>query len=285
MILTSALLFAFGAMLCWGVGDFLIQRTGRRIGSLESLALIAVLGAVMVTPFVRGDLHLLAQPGCLLLLFCLGLVTFTAGYLDFEALRTGKLAVIDVIIEFELPVTISLAIIAFHERLSAAQWTLIVVIFLGIVLIALESGARLRAEKGALLALLVALLFGFVNFFTASSSRFLTPLMAIWLPWIVTGLLCLGTLAYQGRLRSLLDHSLTHHRLILAMVLVDTAAWICYAYAVHGGEVSILTAITESYPVVAMLLGVWLNKERLGWHQYLGGALAIGACIALAITI
>jgi len=49
------------------------------------------------------------------------------------------------------------------------------------------------------------------------------------------------------------------------------------------GEVSITTAITESYPAIGLFLGVWLNHEKVKWHQYLGAVLAILATIGLAI--
>lgn len=41
MDLLFSLLFAFGAILCWGVGDFLIQRNTRAVGNIEALAWIA----------------------------------------------------------------------------------------------------------------------------------------------------------------------------------------------------------------------------------------------------
>jgi drug/metabolite transporter (DMT)-like permease len=281
----SLLLLAFGAMLCWGVGDFLIQRSSRLVGSLESLTIIAVVGGVLVTPFILPELHLLANLTGLLLLFCLGAITFTAGYLNFEALREGKIAVVDVIVGFELPVTIGLSLFAFGERLTWMQSGMVAAIFLGIILISVQRGERLRWEKGALLALVVAFFMGVVNFLTASSARLVTPLMAIWLPWLVTGALCLFVLWKKNRITGLIAHARQFWVLVLAMAIVDTAAWTFYAFAVRGGEVSLITAITESYPVVAITLGLAINKERLAWHQFLGGALALGASILLATTL
>jgi hypothetical protein len=33
-----AVIIAFCAMICWGIGDFLIQRSVRKIGDIECLA-------------------------------------------------------------------------------------------------------------------------------------------------------------------------------------------------------------------------------------------------------
>ncbi len=43
MIIELSILFAFCAMICWGFGDFLIQRTVRKIGDVEALFLKSVL--------------------------------------------------------------------------------------------------------------------------------------------------------------------------------------------------------------------------------------------------
>jgi len=73
--------------------------------------------------------------------------------------------------------------------------------------------------------------------------------------------------------------------LVIGMGIIDTAAWIFYSFAVFNENVGIITAITESYPAVAMFLGVWINKEKINWHQYLGAGLAIVASVALALLV
>ncbi len=44
--------FAFAAMLCWGFGDFLIQRSCRAAGDWEALFVVGLIGAVIVSPFI-----------------------------------------------------------------------------------------------------------------------------------------------------------------------------------------------------------------------------------------
>lgn len=73
--------------------------------------------------------------------------------------------------------------------------------------------------------------------------------------------------------------------LILAMGLFDTIAWVFYAFATKNTEISITTAITESYPAIAMFLGIVINKEKIRWHQYLGAVFALGASFILGFLI
>jgi drug/metabolite transporter (DMT)-like permease len=42
---------AFIAMLCWGVGDFLIQKSTRKLGNVETLFLITFFGAIVLFTF------------------------------------------------------------------------------------------------------------------------------------------------------------------------------------------------------------------------------------------
>ena len=282
-----SVLFALGAMLCWGFGDFLIQKCTRKIGDVESLAIIGVIGSIFIIPFIIKDFNLLFSTSNLLLLLVLGVITFVAALFDFEALREGKLSVIDVIIELELPITIVLGFIFFKEMLSLLQFLIISSIFIGIILIATKSFShwRVRLEKGVILAFIAAIGMAVVNFLTAQSSRQISPLMAIWIPWVIFSVMCLVYIWRREGFSKLLKNSLRYRNIVIAMGIFDTLAWIFYSFAVLNSEISIITAITESFPAIAMTLGFLVNKEKIKWYQWLGGAVALGASISLAFFV
>jgi drug/metabolite transporter (DMT)-like permease len=282
-----SLIFAFAAMLCWGIGDFLIQRSTRKVGDIEALAFIGVIGTLMLFPFVLKDLDsLLSLPNILLLCF-LGAVTFLAAMFDFEALKKGKLSVIEVIIELELPITIALGFIFFKERLSLLQFAVISFIFIGIILIATKSFKHLRIkfEKGIVIALIAAFGMGLINFLTAASSKQISPIMAVWFPWVIFSAICFFVLVREKGISKTIKNAKKFKWLILAMGIFDTFAWIFYANAVFHEEISIITAITESYPAVGMVLGVWINKEKIRWHQWTGAAIAFLCSLVLAFIV
>jgi len=286
MNLELGILFTFGALICWGFGDFFIQRTTRKIGDIESLAFVSIIGSIILLPFAIKDIYLLDKNGIILLLI-LGLTAFIMSILDFEALKQGKLSVIDVILELELPITIVLAYLFFKESLSFFQFLIIAFIFISIVLIATKSFKhwKARLEKGVLIALVAAILMGLVNFLTASSSRLISPILAIWIPWVIITIICLVFIFKRKGLNKLVKDSIKFKWLILAMGILDTLAWVFYANAMIINPISITTAITESYPAIALFLGLWLNKEKIKAHQYVGAVIAILACFILALTI
>jgi len=287
MEIEVSLIFAFAAMLSWGIGDFLIQKSTRKVGDIESLAFIGIIGALMILPFAISDFHLLFSLPNLILLVALGIITFIAALFDFEALKEGKLSIIDVIIELELPITIFLGFIFFKDTLSLFQVLIISFIFLGIVLIATKSFShwKIRLQKGILMALVAAIGMGVINFLTAASSKKISPLMAVWFPWLIFSVLCLFFIWKREGFSKFVKHGKKFKWLVLAMGIFDTLAWIFYAFAVFKEEISIITAITESYPAIALFLGVWINKEKIKWYQWLGAFLALMASFILAFSV
>jgi drug/metabolite transporter (DMT)-like permease len=281
------ILFAFGAMLSWGVGDFLIQRTTRKIGDLETLTWIGIIGAVGLLPFVWKEIHLIFSPGNLLLLCGLGVINFVDAMLNFEALKQGKISVVEAILELELPVTVALSFIFLKESLGALQVILIIFILCGIILIATRSFGHLRAkvERGAILALATAVLMGGVNFLTGFSSKTVTPLLAIWVPWVIIAVAGFIWINFREGENGFFRNASALWSLVLWTGVIDTAAWVFYAFATRSGEISVVTAITESYPAIAICLGVWLNRERIVWHQWFGAGLALACSVLLAVTV
>lgn len=279
-----SIILAFGAMIGWGVGDFLIQRTIKKIGELETLCWITLFSSIILTPLVLDDLkHLDVKQ--IFFLIVLGCINFASGFIHFKALKIGKLSVVETILSIELPLTIILGLIFFHEILNPAQIILIILLFIGVILISINFEKIQKKdflEKGALLALLSGVIIAIVNFYTAAQAKSISPLLAIWLPWLVCGLICFSHISRQ-RLGNFLDRSRRHGRLILTMVIIDLLAWLAYVYAVAQEKLTITIAITESYIVIALLLGVLANREKIKKIQYIGAAMAVISSLAISL--
>jgi len=279
------ILLAFGAMVGWGIGDFLIQKTVKKIGAAETLFWTTVFSSIILIPFVWRDLQLLTMaslPG----LFILGIIGFLSGVIHFKALKIGKLAVLETILSIELPLTIILGLIFFKESLSLLQVGLIALLFIGIILISISFEKvhnRDWLEKGAVLALIAGLLVALYNFVSASQARALSPLIAIYVPWLVCCLIC-WLYIRQKREKNLIQNFKLNWRLILIMVIIDLLAWLAYTFAVAKEELAITISITESYVVIALILGVIINKEKIKIVQYVGALLAIGSSLLIGLV-
>ena len=130
-----------------------------------------------------------------------------------------------------------------------------------------------------------AVFMGFVNFFTAAVSKSISPATAIWGPAVVFSVITILYLARKGRLKKMVVAVQAHPLLVAGAGVIDTLAWTLFAVALAGNPVSITTAITESYPAVAMALGFWFNREKIKGHQFMGAGLALGSSILLGMSV
>src|SRR3989344_629822 len=167
------ILFAFGALLAWTFGDFFIQRGTRTVGDWKTLFYIGALGGVALFPFVKGEivptLSDLPHAALLTLLFA---VTLFAALFEFEALKQGKIAIIEPVFAIELPVTIGLAVVLWEESLTLVQMLLSAVVFIGIMLAVTAHHTHLHYhkrifEKGFVLAGIGGIAMALTNFLTS----------------------------------------------------------------------------------------------------------------------
>lgn len=141
MGLELGILFAFAALLFWGFGDFMIQRSTRRFGDWETLFVITAFGAVILTPFIYQDLGPLfsLEDNTFLVMVTVSVVLLFASLLDFEALKKGKIAIVEPVLALEVPITAILAFSIINEGLQLEQAALITVLVAGLFLVSMKS--------------------------------------------------------------------------------------------------------------------------------------------------
>jgi len=290
MGIEAGVVFAFFSLISWGFGDFLIQRSVRRFGDWEALFIITFFGFLITTPFALGSLPALfsLQDGSLLVLLALSVVIFIAAMLDFEALRKGKIAVIEPTHALEVPVAGLLAFMVVSEGLEITEIALVSVILAGIVLVSLRSHHMTRrhwAEKGVVLGILGALFMGASNFLVGLGSRMTDPMTANWFLNVFIATACLAYIVANGRLGKLRRDFTENRKLVLIVCTTDNLAWITFAFAATMIPIAIATAISESYIALAALLGLIVNRELLRTHQKAGLLLTLAGALALAMVV
>jgi transporter family protein len=60
-------------------------------------------------------------------------------------------------------------------------------------------------------------------------------------------------------------------------------SWICYFRALQIGEASRVAPVDKLSVVFAIAFAALILHERLGWHQWLGGALIVTGAVVLAL--
>lgn len=290
MSVELGLIFALIAMLGWGFGDFLIQKSTRKIGDWETLFLICLFGAIVLLPFVYKEIPSLFSLNNYHLLIMLGAscAVFIAALLEFESLKKGKISVVEPIWAIEIIASAVLAIFILNETVTFLQGILIFSLIIGLVMISLRSyhlDKHIWLERGVIFAITGALLMGVANFFVGWGARVSSPLLINWFLNVFIIIPIFFILLFGKKITPLIRSIKQDKKLFGGMCLLDNIAWVAFAFAMVFAPISIAVALSESYIIIAALLGMFISKEKLRIHQKIGLALAVISAIILATTI
>ena len=282
------ILFALGALFSWMIGDFYIQKTSRTMGIWKALFFVSFFGMIVLYPFISNDLPaVFIEEKNTIILGLAGVVTLFAALFMFEALKEGKFSIVEPIFGIELPITVGLSVYFLNEMITSVQAFLIATIFIGCILAVTIHIKQLHyhkriLEKGVILAGIGAIGMALTNFLTGVSSQQVSPLMTMWFVNVILTGVCLFYLSIEGRIKDILNDFKKHTKVIVAAAILDNLAWIFYASSMTLIPISIATAISESYIAGGVLLGLFVNREKLAKHQIVGIILTILSVITLA---
>ncbi len=279
------IIFAFTAFIAWGFGDFFAQKSIRRVGSWKSLFFDCCFGVFGLLIFVLKDIFLLSI-GDMILLSLTSVVAISASLFDFEALKQGKISIIEPIIGLEIPLTVALSFILVHESMNIAQVIIIFFVFIGVILAITEHHTELNNktvfEKGVILALVGAICMALSNTLVGVSSREISPLMTIWFTDFFIAIICMIYFIITKEYKDIFSKLKSNAKIIIGHGVFDTSGYVAFAFSTLYIPIAITTTISEGYVALAAFLGLAISHEKIKKHQFIGVALAIMGVIALA---
>lgn len=275
------ILFALSAALVWGVADFVGGMASRRVSVITVLLLTELGGLVVIGTIVALTTPEMFSREDALMSMAAGLIGTAALGLFYRALAIGTMSVV-------APITATGAVIpvivgiATGDTLSALQVGGLAVVLIGVVLASREQSSVTAPsdEQRRSIWLAIAAAIGFGLFFLLSHppaeesvgwTVFFLRLAQV--PVVAAIWLTMGAQRTTAKLGVVL----------LCAGTLDLAATALLALANSGGEVSIVSVLTSTYPVVTVLLAAVVLHERLLRSQYVGVALTllgIGAVVA-----
>ncbi|MEK6825323.1 MAG: EamA family transporter [Nanoarchaeota archaeon] len=287
MSLAIGILFALIAMLGWGFGDFFIQKSTRKIGIWTTVFIITSFGAIVLTPFALQNAASLFTFGRNI--FLIGAIAYFIGaFLDLESLKEGKLDIVEPIWSLEIVSSSLLAFFILGETVSGTQMLFIALLILSLMFVSLRTFHLERkhlVEKGVYVALLAAITMGAANFFIGLGSR---EVDAITIKWGMDIFLAVGSGIFMLKNREFKGISKKirkHKKEIICMSIFDNTAWLAFGFSMVFAPIAIAVALSESYIIIAVLLGYFINKEKLKKHQIFGLVLSIISAVYLATSL
>ena len=273
MVLPSVLFgLAFAAGI--GVADVISAGLTRTLGVLRTVFLLQMFGVVgmLVFALFTGHLETISASDLLRMAGLTVLVVFF--YLGFyKALQLGPIALVGPIVAAHSPVVVVLAVIFLGERISEWQIAAIVAVVSGVVMAsvdlpALRSG-RTVIGLGVGLAIGVSIAAGFWQFAIAAMSKE----MGWFAPVFLTRLFMVCILIPVVVIRREQPWVGLNRKLAVAIVVVaalETLSLLAFTRGSEIGIVSIVAAASTAYPVIPIIGGIVLFKERLSAIQFVG---------------
>jgi drug/metabolite transporter (DMT)-like permease len=282
-------IYGLGAAVFWGLADLFAAFSGRRVGVAATVLISQVAAAVAISVVVLAsghDLDRLAEvAGWLLPIAVVTAVAYVALY---RALELGPIALVSPLLASYAVIPVLLAVIFLDESLGAVEIAGAAVTIGGAVVTtadvrSLRTGTRVPAAALPW-ALASTLLFGTAAYAVAWSAKRVGWLTSLWLVRTSTALLLvIAAVVAIALLRPALRETVPGRALALCALLglADLAGTISYSRGSEVGLVSIVTAVSATYPLIPVFGGIALLDERPAANHYVGVAMVIAGLLLL----
>jgi uncharacterized membrane protein len=280
-------IFGLTAALVWGLADFTGAVGGRRIGSLPTVMIAQLLSAVAMTAFMIEGGHSPSVLAPYVVFVAMNGLASGAAYLShYRALQLGPVAVVSPIGATYAVVGVALAVIVLGERPGPAAIVGGVITVLGVMLTStdlakLRAGTHTRAP-GLPWAIVSAVLFGVGGFFLGYFAQEVG-----WVPglWASRCAQLAGFTMLSIVRRREFDRVGWNAGVLLAFGsgAADLLGVVSYSIGASRGLLSVVLIASAVFPLVAVVLSVWLLHERPVANQYVGIALVVVGLLVLGL--
>jgi drug/metabolite transporter (DMT)-like permease len=286
-------IFGLGAALGWGLADLFAAVSGRRIGSWATVVIAQLSSALVI-----GLVFVLARPGDLGDLGSVAGVVVLNAFLAagayftlYRALELGPIALVSPLLASYAVIPVVLAVVLLGESLSRLQVAGVTVTIVGAILTstdlaALRAGTH-RMPRSLPWAVTSTVLFGIATYVLGWAAREAGWLPTLWLSRTTTALLfALGAVAMRVRRGRAFERPVSRSSLRLPMALgaLDVLGTMSYVRGAEFGLLSIVTAVSATYPLIPVFGGVRLFGERPSANQYVGVGMVVAGLILLAFA-
>ena len=279
----------FGLLSALGLGfaDLAGAAVVRRFGVLRTALVAHLFSTALITIYlllawdlgVLSALHWAQLAG----VSALGTLVYVAFY---RALQLGPIVIVSPVVATYAVIVILLSVVVVGERLSAGQILAMTATIGGVVLASIDVG-EIRSgrilSRGVLIALAATVGIGVWIY----SIGVISKEVGWFLPIYVNRLLTLAMLAPISAIRRAWPWQRLTVPLALgvgAVGVLETASLLAFARGAEVGVISIVAAASTVYPVVPILGGVFIFRERLAPTQMGGLAVVVVGLVMLALA-
>jgi drug/metabolite transporter (DMT)-like permease len=270
------------AAVCFGLADFVVTQVTRRVGVLQAILAIQLLGVLIV----GGVLVVVQQPPSLslaswMLMTGISAINFVGTLLLYRAFATGTLSLVSPIASGFAVVTAVLAL-STGERLPILTLVGTLLLILGVIIVSRARGdSGSAALTGIPEAVGAAFCFGF--YFWALN-RITPTLGVLWPVWVTRLVQLICALVVIG-IRGPFKFGLTRRTVPLLLIasILDSGALLAFNLGIGQTYTTITTALTSLYSAVTVLLAWMFLRERLAAGQWAGVGVILAGILLVSV--
>jgi len=286
MNLSTGIIFGLIAMIGFGLSNAMSQTPSRKIGSRRTILFrnifVSILLLITLLFFLKDSSFDLKY---ILIAFSISFIGYIPLATFLKGLKVGKVGIVSPIANSSVIFTVILSIVFFNESLSPEQIASIILIVIGIILISLnfkdlKKSNLFKISSGIPYALTSCFLWGIVFFLFKIPVTVLGPILTSFI--IEFGILIFNAISLKI---SKISFSIPEKKTLLHILIIaffGTLGTLFFNLGIAVSDVSIVAAITFSSPLVAVLYGKFVYKEKLEIQQWIAIAVILVGVLAVS---
>ena len=271
-----------------GIADLITIGVARKIGLVSTGLWEKLLAVLIVTPyflFTSSGSDIIFEHWDLLVI--LGFINLITYLVLIRSLQIGPVSVIAPLTTLFSIVSLGLAYLFLDERLTYSQVIVIGVALIGAVVTVFKPGkfnlVSSSLTTGVLLGLLATLVVGTQFFLQGTISKQVGWFLGVYFPMMFS---IFGFIPISFYKREIPWQKLNFSifGLLLLTSSMKIGGFFLFARGAELGSIGMVSVGATAYPVIPILAGVLLFKERLVYTQVIGISLLLGSLAVLAST-
>ncbi|MBN2101768.1 MAG: DMT family transporter [Candidatus Aenigmarchaeota archaeon] len=279
-------IFAFIALVTFGVSTPFSRYPIKKIGLSSTIAYRGAITAIVaLLVFIAMPFQYSFDPLYIIIAFFIGIIGFIP-YLTFlKALDKGKIGIIAPITDSSFLVTIFLSVMFYGEIFTPLNWLAVLIILAGMVSLSFDF----KSVKRYGLKMLPGVSYAIITFFLWGIFYFIerVPVMIIG-PYLLLLVVEIGVFApatvYLGATGKFKRPDRETMKFLLITGISTAVGGLCFNIAITLADVGLVTTITKSAPIVALLTAKLLFGEKLKRRQYISVIVVLLGVILLSLA-
>lgn len=280
-----AIIFGVLAMFGYGLNNAISKVPVKKVGEVKTIfyrnVFISIIYLIVLIIFLQKanfDFQFI------LIAFAISLLGYIPFVSFYKALEKGSLGIVSPIANSSVIITILFSVLFFKESLNFIQILSIISVIIGIFLISLDfknlkSSSFLRLSTGVPYALLSCFLWGIVFFLFKIPVNILGPILTSFI--IEFGITIFSALHLKIQKISFALPSRQMLKYIFLVSIFGAIGTLSFTFGISIYNVSIIAAIAFANPLIAVIYGKFIYKEKLKLQQWL----AIGIILCGIVLI